>query len=383
MELFPAVMIGGPPHSGKSVLAYSLTQALRERGVAHYVLRAYPDGEGDWSNEAQQALVRRMRVKGEGTPEWIARICRDIANRHLPLLVDVGGRPTAWQERVLDHCTHAVLLTPDEKARSEWRKLAARHGLPLLADLRSSLTGGDVVEEAGPILRGQITGLERGHTAGGPVFERLVRQLAALFSYDEAELRAAHLALSPAELVVELGRVGRTLGLGGEWRRWSPEHLPALLDYLPAGTPLAIYDRGPNWLYAALALYTYPAQLYQFDVRLGWVAPPRLVIRRDATPSGVTFRLLDRPDHARLEVALAESYLDYAEAEGLAVPPPPPGKGVVLSGKLPLWLWTALAVAYHDAAWMAVFQPMLGDRAVVIASQTAQIRVGSLVISPV
>ena len=44
MELFPAVMIGGPPHSGKSVLAYSLTQALRARGVAHYVLRAYPDG---------------------------------------------------------------------------------------------------------------------------------------------------------------------------------------------------------------------------------------------------------------------------------------------------------------------------------------------------
>ncbi len=50
MELFPAILVGGPPHSGKSVLTYSLTQALRRRGVDHYVLRAAPDGEGDWAN---------------------------------------------------------------------------------------------------------------------------------------------------------------------------------------------------------------------------------------------------------------------------------------------------------------------------------------------
>jgi CRISPR-associated protein Csx3 len=356
---------------------------LRQRGVAHYVLRAYPEGEGDWSNEAQQALVRRIRVKGDGTPEWIARMCRDLANRHLPLLVDVGGRPTEWQERVFDYCTHAVLLTPDEQARSEWRELATRHGLPLLADLHSCLAGENIVAETGPILRGQITGLERGHTARGPVFERLQEQLAVLFNYDEAELRAAHLALSPAELVVELSRVGRTLGLGSDWRRWAPEHLPALLDYLPAGTPLAIYDRGPNWLYAALARYTDPAPLYQFDVRLGWVAPPRLVVRPEASPSAVSFRRLERAGHTRLELALPESYLDYEEANDLALPSLPQGKGLVLSGKLPLWLWTALAVAYRDAPWLAVFQPMLGDRAVVIASQSAQIPLGSLVVSPV
>jgi len=47
MNQFPALMIGGPPHSGKSVLAYSLTQALRARQIDHYLLRACPDGEGD------------------------------------------------------------------------------------------------------------------------------------------------------------------------------------------------------------------------------------------------------------------------------------------------------------------------------------------------
>jgi CRISPR-associated protein Csx3 len=381
MELFPAVMIGGPPHSGKSVLAYSLTQALRARGVAHYVLRAYPDGEGDWANEADQALVRRIRVKGEGTPQWIARMCQDIANRHLPLIVDVGGRPTSDQEAVFDYCTHAILLTPDEEARSCWRKLASRHGLPLLADLHSTLTGEDLVHATAPFLRGQISRLERGRTARGPAFQALLDRLVALFAYDAAELRTAHLSLAPVELVVELARMGRTLGLGDEWRRWSPRDLPALLDYLPAQKPLAVYDRGPNWLYAALALYAYPEPLYQFDVRLGWVAPPTLLIDPASPSSLLAARLLDRPTHTRLELALAGDYLDYGEAGGLALPPLPPGKGVVLSGKLPLWLWTALVRAYRDAPWLAVFQPPLGHRAVVVASQDQAMPIGALVIS--
>ena len=57
MAHFNAILIGGPPHSGKSVLTYSLTQTLRQQGIDHYVLRACPDGEGDWSNEAAPERV--------------------------------------------------------------------------------------------------------------------------------------------------------------------------------------------------------------------------------------------------------------------------------------------------------------------------------------
>jgi len=39
MNPFPAVVIGGPPHSGKSVLTYLLTRQLRALRVEHYVLR--------------------------------------------------------------------------------------------------------------------------------------------------------------------------------------------------------------------------------------------------------------------------------------------------------------------------------------------------------
>ncbi len=379
MELFPAIMVGGPPHSGKSVLVYSLTQVLRKQDVAHYVLRAYPDGEGDWANETDQTLVRRIRVKGDGTPQWIDHICRDIANRHLPLIVDVGGRPTQWQEAVFDHCTHAILLTPHEVAQTEWKELVAKHGLSVLAVLHSILAGDDFVQGTHPILQGQISRLERGQMAQGPVFEALVDLLGNLFAYDEVELRNAHLSLAPTELVVELSRIGQTLGLGDDWHRWLPEHLPILLDYLPDKTPIGLYDRGPNWLYAALTLHVDPAQLYQFDVRLGWVIPPALTISPTLSTSVLNTRLVNHKTYTWLEVTLTKSYLDYNEAKGLPVPPLPPDQGVILSGKLPLWLWTALTLAYRNAPWIAIFQPQLDSQAIVIASQDESKSIGNLI----
>jgi len=169
MERFPAVLIGGPPHSGKSVLTYGLTQALRRRGVAHYVVRAAPDGEGDWPNEAAQALVRELRVKGDFGPKFIAFVCESILGRHLPLLVDVGGRPTRDQERILDCCTHAILLTPDDQALARWQDLAHRHGLSVVAELTSRLEGRDQVLAREPLLRGVVTGLERATSLAAPL----------------------------------------------------------------------------------------------------------------------------------------------------------------------------------------------------------------------
>ncbi len=381
MELFPAVMIGGPPHSGKSVLAYNLTRALRARNVAHYVLRAFPDGEGDWANEADQALVRRIRIKSVVTPEWIRHISRDIARRHLPLIVDMGGSPTDWQEAVLDRCTHAILLTCDRASHARWSQMARRHNLQIIADLRSVREGEDVLEEHSPILRGQIAGLERGHIATGPVTIALVDLLANLFAYDSEELRKIHLSIAPADLVVELERLRRMLVIAEERFReqWSPEQLQAVLTYAPPHLPLAIYDRGPNWLYAALAVHAYPAPLHQFDVRLGWIAPPALELTDDTTGSPLQAHVTEYPTHVWVDLLPAGGYLDYAEIERVRLPRIPADKGVILSGKMPLWLWTATARAYRTAPWLGIYQPQLGHQAVVISTSKGRLRPGMLI----
>ena len=383
MQLFPAVMIGGPPHSGKTVLATALSQALRRRGVAHYVLRAYPDGEGDWSSQAEAQLVRALRYKGQVTPEYVRLVCRDIANRHLPLIVDVGGQPADWQEVVFDQCTHAILLTPDAEKRDWWRQLAARHNLPLLADLHSSQVGRSRVWRIQPILEAKLCYLERWQPVRGPVFQALVGLLRSLFDYGQEELLARHLAAAPTELTVELTRLHQTCNLGLPGDRWRPEQLAAALDYLPRGTPLAVYGRGPNWLYAALALHTWPAPFYQFDVRLGWVAAPQLVVSRGALQAVETpdysCALKEHADYACLELRLLDQYLDFDQAAHLLLPAPPLRRGLVLSGQLPMWLFTGLALAYRQAPWLAVYQPQLNGAVVIGTRSSNGPRLGEII----
>ncbi|MDL1895092.1 hypothetical protein FBQ82_02355 [Anaerolineae bacterium CFX7] len=363
----PAVVIGGPPHSGKSVLAFSLSRALRVHAIPHYVLRAYPDGEGDWANQADRELVRALRVKGAGTPEWVHHITRDLAARPLPLIVDPGGKPTAWQESIFRECTHGILLCPDDASRQEWRARFYAHDLVLLADLKSELHGVNALTAAHGILRGVLAGLERGQHAAGPAFQELVAWLARLFDYSAAERRALHLNQAPAELVVELERLGAGLNGLDAQQEWQPDALPRVLDYLPLGQPLAVYGRGPNWLYAALACHAHPSAFYQFDSRLGWLEPP-------PTMPQANFQTLLRaewryaPDALCLTLQPANSYLDYSEIGTLAIPPLPQTHTLILNGKLPLWLWSALARAYRHVARLAIYQPQLAG-AIVIRSR--------------
>ncbi|WP_448601128.1 CRISPR-associated protein Csx3 [Thermoflexus hugenholtzii] len=354
--------------------------------MAHYVLRAAPDGEGDWFHEAEPRLTRQLRIKGTFDERWVDRIVQDIRRRHLPLLVDVGGMPTPEQERIFSVVTHAVLLIRDPAARPAWQELVRRYGLHLIADLDSRLEGPSEILEETPVLRGVITGLERGRMAEGPVFEALAERIAALFRYDPEELRRYHLAMAPdVDWVIDLDELARMLEVRreGEAPRWAPEDLPRMLDFLPEGKPLALYGRGPAWLYAALAVHALPASFFQFDVRLGWVEPPRL--RQAADREGqaedrfspLVFTVEEAPGGWRLRATFRHPYVEREETEGLLLPSIPEGGLLILNGKLPLWLFTALARACADRPALAVFEPR-GNQAVVIASRDPAFPVGSV-----
>src|SRR5438270_3441304 len=211
VNLLPAILIGGPPNAGKSVLFDSLTTALQQRGVRHHAIRACPDGEGNWYQEIQQQLdpesIRLIRIKKEWTASFVQGICRDLERRHLPLLVDMGGRPKEWQMCILQACTHSLLLLrPDEPESADaWRELVKKASLLPLAELHSERNGIAAITSETPIIQGTLTGLERGIPAQGPLFDALVERIAALFtSYSLEELEQAKLAVAPTELTVNL-----------------------------------------------------------------------------------------------------------------------------------------------------------------------------------
>jgi CRISPR-associated protein Csx3 len=355
MNPFPAVAIGGPPHSGKSVLTYLLTQQLRAWKVEHYVLRACPDGEGDWSQEAPPETVRLLRQKGQFSDAFVDLVCRDLARRHLPLLVDVGGKPTPEQERIFDQCTHAVLIASDIEKLKPWRQLAERHGLVVVAELHSVLDGTDAIEAETPVLRGRIGKLERHAGVGGPMTTALAKRLQQIFSYTDKELKGLHFPHAPTELIVDIDQLGNCLGLPAEERRWQPQHLPEALRCTPKDA-ISIYGRGPNWLYTALALHAAPHPVYLFDPRLGWTQPAALTCVASAEPGLITWQLETQADFTWLTIQPGASYLDYEEVSGATLPLLDPGRGVVLSGKLPYWLLVGAALAYRHHPWIAVVQ---------------------------
>ena len=186
---FPAVLVGGPPHSGKSVLTYSLTQMLRKDRIDHYVLRACPDGEGDFSNEAHPETIKLIRQKGQFSPLYVERVCAGLQKRHLPLLVDVGGKPTSEQEVIFTHCTHAILIAADAEKLAVWRQMIERINattgcaIEIIAELQSQLDQPDQLGSTDELFGAIIGGLTSYPiTALGALFVGVLESFASFFA---------------------------------------------------------------------------------------------------------------------------------------------------------------------------------------------------------
>lgn len=389
VNLLPAILVGGPPHAGKSVLFYSLTKTLHERGIAHHAIRACPDGEGNWFQEIYEAIgINEIRqicfTDKQWTDAFVNGICSDLERRHLPFLVDMGGRPQDEQLRIFLNCTHSILLLKPEEEESTrlWRRLIAESDVSQIAELRSELDATPSLDATSPIIRGAITGLHRGSLASGDVFDALVERVAALFStYPPEELEQKKLAMAPAQLINFDPLLHSFDPAAHEWKR---EMLPRLAHELPIGESFAIYGRGPGWLYGALAAQAEQQPFYQFDPRIGWLAPPTLQISAQQTSSDeMTYTLRSYNDATILSIHIVREYLDYLQADNLPFPPFPPEHGLIIDGKIPHWLLTALVRLYQNAGitWIACHQPQLHG-AVVVMSRVPTHAIGDLVPMP-
>ncbi|HET8913931.1 MAG TPA: CRISPR-associated protein Csx3 [Ktedonobacteraceae bacterium] len=383
VNLLPTILLGGPPHAGKSVLLYWLSRRLHQRDVTHYAIRACPDGEGNWSQEMDQSMVNMIRVKGKWSPEFVQRICHDLDHRSLPLLVDVGGNLTAEQACILNSCTHSLLLLKaDEPGLNDyWSRLVLSYGLQPLARLYSSLNEPEQITSTMPTLEGTITGLQRGKVVDSQVFHQVLERVYQLFSnYSPDELKAHQLEQAQTELVIDVDDIRRIYYAPAE--SWQASFLPSLLANIPERTAMSVYGPGPQWLYAALAAHAGLAPFYQFDPRLGWIEP----IALEAGPQGfseISVEACVHPDLTLLKMSLQYSHLAYFQAEPLPFPDVRRESGLILDGKLPTWLITALVRFYQREGvnWIARHQPQSGG-ALVVFSRLATYSPGQFIPLP-
>ena len=386
-QSLPTILIGGPPEAGKSVLTYNLTRELRRCEIPHYVFRASADIEGDWFMKGDFDTVCQIQLKVQDYRHWtdkfIELACRALSHRYLPLIVDIGGRPTEADTCIFQKCTHSILLLKDEdeEATRTWRRYSTINKLEPLAELRSQREGKSILATEESVITGTITGLEREKRIRGQVFDALLERVIQLFSkYPPDELEKFHLANAPIGFVV-VHLLEQLHALAPDTDEWPPDRLQPLLEKLSAQTAMAVYGRAPNWVYGALALHAGTQPFHQFDALLGWVAPPALQASasKQAPQSPISVKQENYTDSYVIHIHPVHNYLDYTEADQLVFPEPPPNLGVIVTGKLPLWLFTALARFYaqRNAPWIAL-NDAHENKPVVIYSQVASYPIGTI-----
>lgn len=415
------IAIGGPPHSGKTVLMGLLRSFLpRDKFV---VVEAAPDGEGitGWSFEGDPELVRAVRRKGKFLEEFVDWVCDSVRNSRMPItLVDLGGmlvdeagnftptgvRLTPQNERIVRECDGLVVIANPNYAESArtWADEGIRLGAKPMAILESVLAGAeDEVFEAGTPLRARITRLERENPpVGSPTARAVAQLLIALAGEGNTEADGSESA------DVNFPRLAESLNLpvqnGGTNRDWTPSITPQLVAFVSAVT--ADRDAINLWgncsagfPYHALACGLQQRVRY-FDpkVGVGYVALPELEPHGQGSQV-LDWRVEDRDGHSFVEYAIPRQIFDVSKLPLVIPPAVTQGKGVVLSGKGPWWLAGTIARAYartSSVSWVAVFTPQESSRrdsegkkwsenfvglapAVVVASRDPAVRVGTVV----
>lgn len=256
-----------------------------------------------------------------------------------------------------------------------------------IAEVSSELNGASLLKARRPMIQGTITGLTRGaQYIDGPVFEALVDRVEELFgSYPKDELEKLHAEMTECENVIHVEKCLREQF--SDYFEWDPALLQEFLATVEPA-PMAVYGRAPDWLYGALALHARTEAFEQFDARLGWVPVPAVQLKIASTLLSEDLLHIEEPYEDNelyvIDMHPPHNYIDYDDASVLDFSAPPAEKGVIISGKLPLWLFTALARFYAqlDSPWIALTDANY-DRAVVIYSRVEQYKVGNTLRMPV
>jgi CRISPR-associated protein Csx3 len=159
VQLCPALMIVGPPNSGKSVLSHALFQALLPENPHVYLQRAHWDGEGNWTLELGdevQAEAMKVANKGALTAEFFPYHAQSILElrRHKSLvLVDIGGMVQPEKLPILEACSHYLIISSSRDEVDKWHEFCRDRGnLSTVAVIHSSLETCEEVNQSQPYL---------------------------------------------------------------------------------------------------------------------------------------------------------------------------------------------------------------------------------------
>ncbi len=359
------VIVCGPPHSGKSVFLANLMRLLPQDSF--YLAFAAPDGEWHWSNFGDQDLVAAVRQKGKFTDNFVGSMVEAIRANEQPLvLVDTGGVRSDANERIFDACDACIILSSKPVETQAWREFAAAHNVAVIAELDSVLHGTcELYPDRGDdVVRGRISGLERGHTIVSPTLSAVVDRLREIIR-SNAEMTEGEMLgnINGATLVNRFVPEGEQndpfLGV-------RPEHLRPALRLTAAVAKLEtvrIWNVRAAILASAYAARI-PGSIELYDVSKGYIKIPDATPQGEGFCPGVEWEVLALPQYTVVKWK-NNRFITMDDLRQIVPPCVDVTKPVVVvNDGPPMWLHATLVRAYARAGvpWVGQFWPVESGR---------------------
>jgi CRISPR-associated protein Csx3 len=137
----------GPPHSGKSVFLYALFKKLLESNFKYFndqafIIKGAPDGEGIWSSEISQSIVKNIRYKNKFSNNFVQKVIsqiNSIKKTKSLIFIDCGGKIDESNSRILSNCNSAIIVSNDQDKANAWKKAYISDKLKLIAEIHSTI----------------------------------------------------------------------------------------------------------------------------------------------------------------------------------------------------------------------------------------------------
>lgn len=188
-QLCPALMIVGPPDSGKSIFSHALFKALLPQYPDIYLQRAHWDGEGNYVLELGEGTTDaeieafKLRNKGALTERFFpyhAQAILQLRRQKSLVIVDVGGMVQPEKLPILEACTHYLIISSRPDEVNAWHEFCRDRGnLKPVAVIHSSLA--EVEEVVKKQSYPEITSGPWVHGKGKSVSEYLLKSVESIF----------------------------------------------------------------------------------------------------------------------------------------------------------------------------------------------------------
>lgn len=384
------IVIGGPPHSGKSVFIEALMQNVDKDNT--FSFSAAPDGEGPWlQRHYDNSDVVKWRQKGKFTEEFVEDRRKKISEWEGPLMIiDVGGRTSEENSRMIEGATHAIILAGDLSKISEWKEFFEKQSIEVIAKLHSHYHGtNDLQLDMNPDdehITSSIHRLERGE----PASDRETIWQVASFIQDIVEgnklYNEEHKAENINPFEVFLPKVFGDLPNEIIQRRIKlkdgSEKVVDNKQILRSAIPMIYgkakeFDGQPVWLngpvnsWEAIALASAFDDAGSEDIRLrgpdGYIGVKKLPQVEDGNTVNWNVMQQGEVDNkpvyiVHADVVASSRLLKPEELDTMNIPKLPEGSVVVISTQGPNWLKASIAAGYKDHCYaIAAFQPGEGS----------------------